>query len=76
MLCWVPPNSDQPGRSARGHYVIIVILTLMPDYNARAYDLLSVGTSISKDNLNLVCLLTRWGQPCILTLGFSRFGPH
>ena len=31
----------------------------MPDYNARAYDLLSVGTSIS---LNLVCLLARWGQ--------------
>ena len=63
--CWVPPNSDQPGRSARGHYVItyiIVILTLMPDYNARAYDLLSVGTLISKDNLNLVCLLARWGQ--------------
>ena len=56
--CWVPPN--QPGRSASGHYVI---LTLMPDNNnARAYDLLSVGTSISKDNLNLVCLLTRWGQ--------------
>ena len=62
---WVLGPSDQPGRRARGHYVItyiIVILTLMPDYNARAYDLLSVGTLISKDNLNLVCLLARWGQ--------------
>ena len=29
----------------------------MPDYNARAYDLLSVGTLISKDNLILKQLL-------------------
>ena len=42
--CWFPPNSDQPGRNARGHYVV---QTLMPD-NARAYDLLSVGTLLVK----------------------------
>ena len=44
----------------------------MPDYNARAYDLLSVGTFISKDNLNLVCLLARWGQPWILTTAKAK----